>query len=131
MTAHSDIQITELQRIERALDELLRTAINRPPWRPRIDGPVSIGAILDDFLNQTPAQRAADDLLDNPVGEAVRRAVTVLGERLYEIGGLNLMQNVLDRVAERDASHQNWRVDIMDKRWDGIGRTATNAGWAC
>lgn len=130
MNAFTDTQITEVQRIERALDELLKTAINtRAPWPPRHDGPVSISVLVAEGLGGTPAARAANSLLDNPVGEAVRKAVTTLGERLYEIGGLKLMSDVLDRVAERDPGKESWRIDIMDKRFDGIGREGGKSGW--
>jgi len=132
MNAHTETQITELQRIERALDELLRAATNtRAPWPPKHDGPVMVSAILGDYLDATPKQRAAEAFLDNPVGEAVRQAVTTLGERLYELGGLKLMEDVCYRVAALDAAREGWRIDVLDKRFDGIGREDGRAGWCC
>lgn len=135
MNAVTDTQITEVQKIERALDALISTAITaKPPWpaeeqgRPRI---YTLKELIDGPHGQSPASRAAYAFYANPVGEAVRAAVTTLGERLHEIGGLQLMQDVCDRVADRDPERWGWRTDIMDKRWDGIGRTATSAGWCC
>lgn len=126
MNAHSNIQVAETQQIERALDELLRVAIStRAPWPPRHSGPVSLADSLRDLLDSTEAESSARELLDNPVGEAVRRAITTLGERLHEIGGLKLMGDVCDRVSGLDPEHWDHRTDILDKRWDGIG------GWHC
>ena len=82
-------------------------------------------------MEMTEAQREADSLLEDPVGEALRQGVRTLGERLYEIGGLDLMQDAIDRVASLDAATWGHRTDIMDKRWDGIGRTEGKAGWCC
>lgn len=130
MNAPVSAVLTETQRIERALDELLKTAIaTRAPWPPKHDGPVSIAVVIEDWLGGTSAQRAASDFLDNPVGEAVRKAVTTLGRRLYEIGGLQLMHDVLDRVAPLDPTKESRRIAIMDKRWDGIGREGGKSGW--
>lgn len=132
MNAPATAALTETQLIERSLDELLRVAtLTEPPWPPVRSGPVSIAEIADDFLHSTPAQRSAQALFDNPVGEAVRVSIRALGKRLHEIGGVNLMSEVLVRAAEKDPAHLGHREDIMDKRWDGIGRTADNAGWCC
>jgi hypothetical protein len=34
---------------------------------------------------------------------------------------MKLMQEVLDRVAERDRANMGRRIGIMDHRWSGIG----------
>lgn len=122
MNAHTDAQITEVQRIERALDELLKVALSaRAPWPRRHPHGISAGDLIREALDGTPAERAARALLDNPVGEAVRQGVRTLGERLHELGGVQLMQDVLYRVAEIDPASTDHRVSVMDKRWDGIG----------
>lgn len=132
MNAPISATLTETQQIERALDELLKVAVStKAPWPPRIERPVKLVELIDDHFSQTQAQRNATSLLDNPVGEAVRKGVTTFGKRLYEIGGLQLMTDVLDRVAEMDPTKQSWRIDIMDKRWDGIGSEGGRAGWRC
>lgn len=130
------IATTEAQRIEAALDAVLTAAIaadrNLPSLSPE-RGPVSAGVtayeVIDRLSNWTKAQGAANDLLDRPVSELCRQAVTTFGERLFEIGGLTLMQDTLYRVGERATADQGRRVAIMDHRWDGIGRDGKNAGW--
>lgn len=120
----TSIEQTETARIESALDALLTAAIAArpvsPPRGPELAG-VVVGRVLDSLRNHTPAQIATDELLDNPVGEATRQAIRKLGKRLHEIGGTKLMQDVLDRVANRAPQQSTSRTDIMDKRWDGIG----------
>lgn len=120
--------LDETQRIERALDALLKLATDNlhPPWPAREDGLRHVGAILSEMLARTPAEQAASELLANPVAEAARQGIRTLGERLFEIGGHKLMTDVLYRVAERDRAHENRRIGIMDHRWDGIGGPA---GW--
>lgn len=73
------------------------------------------------FLDQTRLERTAADLVRDPIGEALKGAVRQLGERLHELGGLDLMLNVLDDVADRDPRFQARRTSIMDHRWSGIG----------
>jgi hypothetical protein len=127
MSALTEIQISEVQQIERAMDELLKaaTATTKAPWPPRHSGPVNISVLVDEALAGTKAERAARVYLDNPVAEAVRRPLRTFGERLHEIGGTLLMEDALYRVAAMDPAHESWRIDILDKRFDGIGT------WAC
>jgi hypothetical protein len=124
MTAPVTALAPEVQLIERSLDALLAAAIAaKPPWPARYPNSRLIGEVLREQLAQTNDQRAAAELLDNPVGEMVRQGVTILGKRLHEIGGMTLMQDVLYRVAELgcSGSERDRRIGIMDHRWSGIG----------
>lgn len=116
---------TEVQRIEDALDRLLTACTHdfnvklRGPDR----GPVSVADLSREYLESlkgTDAQRAAAELFDDPVGEALRQAVTTLGERLHELNAD--MVDVCYRVAERDRARHDRRLSIMDHRWSGIGQ---------
>lgn len=118
---------TETQKIEDALDRLL-TAItwaDRQPSTTPDDGPTSAGELIGRVLLRletwTAAQQAADALMRRPASEALRQAVTTLGKRLHEIGGMALMRDVCDRVAERDPANESRRLGVIDHRWDGIG----------
>ena len=127
MTGPMTIEITEAQQIEEALHALLEVAVSDVgyagnPLAP--SRPTLAGEVLRTFLAATPAQRQAAEIITRPVGEAVRAAVRLLGKRLYEIGGTSLMQDVAERVADRDPSRYSLRIDVIDKRFDGIG------GWA-
>lgn len=126
----------EVQVIEDSLDFLL-SAIELTDvveLRPRKDFTAqSFDEVVTEFTEKmgwSKVRRAADTLYRDPVGEALRNGVRALGERLFEIGGLEAMQDVCDRVAERhDGRHGGARLGIMDHRWDGIGRDAENVGW--
>lgn len=116
--------VEEVQRIEDALDRLLTACTHdfnvrlRGPDR----GPVSADQLSQEFLESlkgTDAQRAAAELYDDPVGEALRQAVHALGERLYELKAD--MIDICYRVAERDRRWHDRRLSIMDHRWSGIG----------
>ena len=120
--------------IEAALDALLGAIAEA---RPRKGGTYSAGQLaasgLDRF-SQTKAQQDAEDLIADPVGRALRNGVRRLGERLHELGGVAKMQDVLDQVSEKDEARLTWRMDVMDKCWDGIGVsdpvTGAFIGWA-
>lgn len=135
MNAPVAITATETQQIEAALDALLREALaaDRHPRLVPPRGAETLGAILGEFIhrkrNWTAAQEATAELLERPIWELTRQGVTTLGVRLHEIGGLKLMQEVCERVADMDPANWGRRTDIMDKRWDGIGADSPDGGW--
>lgn len=114
--------MTEEQRIVRALDLLLTTAAaNRRPWPSRYEGLSSLGDATKRFLSTGKAQRRADAICDDPVGEAMRWAIRSLGERLHQVGGPKAMTDALGAAAALDPARAGWREGFLDKRWDGIG----------
>lgn len=127
MNAPVTTEVAETAQIEAALDFLLTAAIraDRDPHLLPETGPTSAGALVFQILEKmgswTRAQREAADLLARPVWELTRQGVTTLGKRLHEIGGARLMHDVCDRVAALDPPHEDRRIDLIDKRWDGIG----------
>ncbi|MBL8773905.1 MAG: hypothetical protein JNK30_21135 [Phenylobacterium sp.] len=120
-------EAAETVKIENALDALLAAAIraDRDPALVAERGLTSagtmIGELLDRMENWTRAQQAAHDLFTRPVAEVCRQAVSTLGMRLHEIGGIPLMIDVAYRVADRDERTRDRRMGIMNHRWDGIG----------
>jgi hypothetical protein len=122
----------EVPRIEAALHQTL-TAIHQADQnvgpREPISARDSLGQYLQKRVSFTPLQLEVDDLLERPVGEALRQKVRLYGERLFEIGGVSLMQEVMYRVAERDPANEARRIGIMDKRWNGIGQGSNSTGW--
>lgn len=76
---------------------------------------------VDRLTTWTRAQRDADELLSRPVATACRTAIRTLGERLFEIGGNQLMSEVCDRVSALDPANESRRLGIMDHRWSGLG----------
>lgn len=126
MNAPTASKLTETQKIEEALDRLLTatTAARQEHAIGGERGPVSMAVMSSEFiasLEHSPAQRAAAELLQRPVGEALRQAIHVLGERLNEIGGHQLMLDTCYRVAERDEANQHFRLGVLDASWNGIG----------
>lgn len=120
----------EVAGIKHALDALLTIATDKSLIRrfaapQKEEGPRPFNFIeLMKTVDASQAARATTELIRNPIGEAVRSAVVVLGERLHEIGGMGLMTEVLDDTAEADPPNSSLREAIMDRRWSGIG------GWA-
>lgn len=137
MTSNTTAVDPDVTKIENSLHSLLTYAI-RADFDPDARliasrGPVSASVLSFEAVTRmsdwTQAQRDAEELFANPVSTALRTAVRVLGKRLYEIGGMKLMSDVLDRVADRDPEMSGRRECIMDHRWDGIGRSSKSAGW--
>lgn len=128
----------EVARIEAALDSLLATIFDdeaerrelRRERREAARAPSSIGEGLLRFLNSSEVELAAVEITNDPVGSSCRQSIRALGKRLYQLGGLQLMQDVLYRVAERDEATWSRRIGIMDHRWDGVGTTDRSVGWA-
>ena len=124
MSGPVTVDVTETQQIEEALHTLVSLAVSDVGYASNPltrEGPESVGSIMRRFNAMTHLERTASAIVRRPVGEAVRRAITTLGERLQEIGGMKLMGDVLERVAERDPVNYGRRVDVLDKRFDGIG----------
>lgn len=116
----------EIEGITAALDELL-TALRSASERRSADRgpPVSArdSAMAIDW-DASPAKRAAEDLIRDPVGTAIRKAITKLGERLHEIGGTQAMEDALYAAAELSPTDHDWRISVLDRRFDGIGSWA-------
>ncbi len=65
-------------------------------------------------------------LTRDPVGHSLRLGIRKAGERLFEIfGTARAMGEVLDEVC---GDNMIW-TNILDKRWDGIGR-GNDRWWA-
>lgn len=69
------------------------------------------------------------DMLENPLGQALRAGIRDMSERLHKFLGEDLglsdptreMQNCLHNIAIRDPDQEGRRGAILDKIWDGIG----------
>jgi len=120
----STIQLTdEIRQIENALDALLHVAVEEDS-RPRPPGPLRV--ISFEELAKQPVlsrkQSAVAEIVETPVSGAVRYAIRLLGERIHELtGSTDAMRDIAERVAGRNQSRWGHRIDILDKRWDGIG----------
>lgn len=116
----------EVEGITVALDVLL-TALRASAEKRQGDRgpPISMrDSVMAIDWDATEAQRVAESIVRDPLGEAIRQAITPLGERLNQIGGMKLMEDVLYAVAELCPANRDWRIAVLDRRFDGIG------GWA-
>lgn len=111
----------EFDGIVVALDALL-AAIKDDNERHRGDltTPRSAGS-MDWTWEETELELSAYDLIRNPVGQALRNAIKLLGERLHERGGIGLMREALDGACTLNAADEGWREAILDRLWSGIG----------
>jgi hypothetical protein len=63
-----------------------------------------------------------EGIVKDPVFRALRRQLEDLGQKLYRLtGSTEAMLDVCNEVAARDPRHEDDRLNIIDKAWDGIG----------
>jgi hypothetical protein len=125
---------TEIEKIEEALDALLtqmikcdRTTAKEAEGVPRHFEFICAADIKPIGRRQAQIER----VIRNPVRNARKNAVYLLGERLFELtGDTRIMADICTRVAaRRDRSNADYRSMLMDKTWEGIGRTKDSPGW--
>ena len=115
--------------IENALDALLTCATDHRPPSREDEGPRSFASIVENIITTSRVRREAEEIVHNPLGQAARNAIRTLGEFAHEIGGQQLMGDVLARVAQRDQRRESIREHIMDVLWDGVGQGDGRPGW--
>lgn len=109
----------EIAAIADAIDAIL-TAITMQPSRSPEEFDFKPRS-LDQLLAESEIETQARQIVADPVGASLRIGIVALAERLNELGGLAAMARVLDDVVARDVPNEEWRTDILDKRFDGIG----------
>jgi hypothetical protein len=68
-------------------------------------------------------------VIDEPIRGALKNAVRLLGERLFDLGGVDLMSDVLERIGE-DPKNGGRYLSIGDHAWDCIGDNK-RGHWFC
>jgi len=116
----------ETQRLADTLAVLLEeiTAFDkgkRVNRRSDIQQPEFAAISANDISKMPDLYWDAEKIGEAPVREACATTLTMLGKRLHEMGGVDLMQDVHDRVVKRTRRHGNYWSMLLDKRWDGIG----------
>ena len=108
----------------------LRNAEKRQSKAPfKFPAPIRIGEVMS-----RPAPTDADLFLGlmrvEPVDGAFKFVMREIGRHLYEIGGHDLMESVLDRVANQpldcfpghsEGSDFDRQCSVINSAWDGIG----------
>ena len=109
----------QVQEIEEALDKLLN-AVEEVETRfpPAAGKPLSISWILDSSWRE----RELSYLTSDPVGFSLRAGVNKLRQHLYRLlGGIDRMQDSLERVVSLDETHLPRRMVVLTYCWNGIG----------
>jgi hypothetical protein len=60
-------------------------------------------------------------IIEDRVAGAFELAMREIGQVLFLQGGVELMSDVLERVAERHPKTYSYRASLLDHKWDGIG----------
>lgn len=107
------------QEIATALNELISAALaHREAQRSKRKGqPVGFWAVDFDTLT---IPSLAEEIVADPIGEAIELAVRELGKHLNEEGGFARMQAVSDLVEDMNPN-SSAPGSYLDHRWDGIG----------
>ena len=122
----------EIQKIEDALCSLLAQMLrcDKAGEKRSIGIPPKIEIIpWDQIKIKTRRECDIQRVLNDPVRNACKNAVRLLGERLFALGGIKLMKEVSDRAELRSKRRRSYRAVIMDKTWDGVGCGKEHAGW--
>jgi hypothetical protein len=104
---------TELKQIERALTILLESIDEHDAKKSKRE--ISVKSLAE--LMQQPKSAL---LTSDPIGQSYRLGVRTLGEHLCRLGGTAAMADTLFRVC---GENERWN-NVLNKRWDGIGRWA-------
>jgi hypothetical protein len=80
---------------------------------------ISVGDLLgadDDWLY-------LDAVIADPVYKALRKQLKDLGQRLFNLLGTTAgMDTIAEEIADLVPEHWSYRVNIIDKAWDGVGQ---------
>ena len=121
----------ELAQIEHALDVLLTKLLAerkrqreapgpKPPLRAFSAAELAEMPILSDW------EIRRERIIEDPLAGALELAISEIGEVLFLPGGVELMGDVLERVAGRHPKSYGHRATICDHKWEGIGER-----WYC
>jgi hypothetical protein len=116
--------MTEIEKIEGQLDELLTALVAHRRAKETKGGPATFKLIRLDMntpLPQPPGSPAdfanADDIVDKALRYAIRR----LGEQVARItNSTQAMLDVCEKASARSPKHKGYRVSVIDYAWDCI-----------
>jgi len=102
-----------------------------PPPRPSWPGSTLLSAAdVVARLPRTPRDRLLDALASHPIRYALVQAIRRIGDELFRLGGVALMEDVAERLADRPlvcdpdgsfAANPPRILGLLDHLWDGIG----------
>jgi hypothetical protein len=78
--------------------------------------------IVNAFENTDPNQLFLEGVVEDPIRKALRAQLKDLGWRLFRLlGSTDAMLAVAQEISELKPGNWHYRIDIIDKTWDGIG----------
>ena len=77
-----------------------------------------------DLMGADPNRLHLEDIIDDPVRMGAARAtVRSWGSDLFNVlGTKDGMVEIAEEVADLDPPHWGYRINIIDKAWDGVGQ---------
>jgi hypothetical protein len=71
-----------------------------------------------------------DVVIRDPVRRALREQLKELGQRLFNLLGTTAgMDKIAEEIADFVPEHWSYRINIIDKAWDGVGK-GNDRWWA-
>jgi hypothetical protein len=112
-----------LETIETALKRVLTELIELRASVQVLPQTFMLSEQINDASLSTMVRSDAEALAENPLQSSLRQAVRTLGKALYrEVGTVEEMREVAERVCVSDEINAVKRLAIVDSAWNGIGR---------
>jgi hypothetical protein len=111
---------------ENALDVLLTKLLAERKRQREAPGPkpplrAFSAAELAEMPILSDREIGRERIIEDPLAGALELAIREIGEVLFLQGGVELMGDVLERVAGRHPKSYGHRATILDHKWDGVG----------
>jgi hypothetical protein len=75
-----------------------------------------------ELMRTDPNRLFLEGVIEDPVRKALRKQLKDLGWRLFRLlGSTDAMLMVAQEISELKPGNWHYRIDILDKTWDGIG----------
>jgi len=74
-------------------------------------------------MGADPNRLYLEGIIENPIKRALRKQLKELGQHLFTVlGTTDGMVKLAEEIADLDPSHWGYRINIIDKAWDGVGK---------
>lgn len=77
---------------------------------------------MNDLMATPDEKLHLDAIAHDPVLEALQTQLRKLGKDLFRLlGSTDAMLEVAEEIAQRDPKNWQFRINLFDKNWDGLG----------
>jgi hypothetical protein len=113
-----------LALLKRAIAANMRARVEHDLRCAEIAGPFELKVISAQELFETdPNRLLLEGVVEDPVRKALRAQLKDLGWRLFHLlGNTDAMLTVAEEISNMKPGNWHYRIDILDKTWDGIGK---------